>query len=474
MKWSVAAVGLLAGNASVRADNECRNVTVQFVPSDDLQIVAWIEDALGHYIDTAFITEKTGLRGLGNRSGIMGLHSGPNWPYGARQDVLPIWAHRHGIEFPEVVWQADIGCDIDTAFSYASVEPFYNRPLMPSEPQWDTGTAASTIFTDKGRFGAGISHYPPRGDLDHHLTDSDDVFQYAALDVFDAVSRATPPGDLPYEVQWVVPSGLPAGDYVLRVEAAKEYDFNATYAATTFPMTQCRWLDYGKVYRGQPSVLYDVPFSIGATDTVATTESYAGYSDLDGNVHAPDATMTTDTPSSGASRLHVVSDNGSLYRVRVATHLSGDATGPAKPRELAVTELETTAATISFRAPGDDDESGTVSRYDIRYRIGDTISDANFRSSTPVPDVTPLAAGERQQIALTDLAPGTPYSVGIRAYDDCGHASDLVVIDLETPTAEVPVGCGCNSSDPASGLTLIAFAAFARRRKRRQRGAPRD
>ena len=47
----------------------------------------------------------------------MGLKSGPKWPYGSRDDVLPIWAHRHGIEFPQVVWQQDPdSCDLDTQY----------------------------------------------------------------------------------------------------------------------------------------------------------------------------------------------------------------------------------------------------------------------------------------------------------------------------------------------------------------------
>ena len=82
--------------ARLAAAEECRVVDVDFTPTEKLQIVAWIEDAAGNYVDTAFITQSTGLRGIGNRTGIMDLQSGPLWPYGVREDVLPIWAHRHG------------------------------------------------------------------------------------------------------------------------------------------------------------------------------------------------------------------------------------------------------------------------------------------------------------------------------------------------------------------------------------------
>ncbi|MEM9490026.1 MAG: hypothetical protein AAGC55_12840, partial [Myxococcota bacterium] len=49
----------------------CRVVEVAMTPSPDLQIVVWLEDAAGNFVDTLFITELTGTYGLGNRPGIM-------------------------------------------------------------------------------------------------------------------------------------------------------------------------------------------------------------------------------------------------------------------------------------------------------------------------------------------------------------------------------------------------------------------
>src|SRR5512139_3801916 len=102
----LAVILVLCGTRTAAAAGECRVVDVDFTPSEDLQIVAWIEDAAGNYVDTAFITQTTGLRGLGNRTGVMDLKSGPAWPYGDREDVMPVWAHSHGITFPAVVFQS--------------------------------------------------------------------------------------------------------------------------------------------------------------------------------------------------------------------------------------------------------------------------------------------------------------------------------------------------------------------------------
>lgn len=353
---------------------ECRSVDVDLTPTADLQIVAWIEDAAGHYVDTALITQATGLRGLGNRTGIMGLKSGPMWPYGAREDVLPIWAHRHGLTFPAVNWQSDRGCDVQTLFADSSPEGYYSRPMSPTEPQWDAGTGASNVFTDKGAFTERSSLYPPRADL-------------------------------------------------VRTQQA------------------------------------DQP-------TAASTEDYAGYSDIDGVVHVPDATITADTPGSGASRLRVaIAPDSSTYRVHVATHPEQDSIAPAAPTELQVTTVEPTHAELSFVAPGDDGSIGTVAGYDIRYTIGDSLDGQSFDSATPYPNlIFRVAGGQVQTLAFDGLLPYTPYVVGIRAYDNCKHYGPLVIARFETPTAEVSA-CGCHTADPGIALALLAF-----RRRRRTTG----
>jgi MYXO-CTERM domain-containing protein len=468
---ALAAALLALASGRARAENDCRSVNIRFVPSEDLQIVAWIEDAAGNYIDTAFITQTTGLRGLGNRVGLMGLKTGPRWPYGSREDVLPIWAHRHRLSFPQIVWQMDSlqRCDLNTTYSDSSRELFYCRPMQPTEPAWDAGTCASAIFTDKGKFSTTqFSHYPPRADVIPGMHDSADARQFASLDVFDAVSRATPAADQPYEVMWVMPGDLPAGDYVLRVEASKEKDFNTTFTPNKYPSTECVWHEYGEPYRGQPSVVHDVPFTVGSTDTSASTDTYAGYSDLGGNVHAPDSTITADTPGSGASRLRVVSENGELYRVRVMTHPSGDADAPGAPSNPRILNVEATSASLTFVAPGDDDLSGTIARYDARILAAAELDENSFRGASPLPELTPVQPGDLQTIQLDALAPYTPYSVGIRAYDECGHASSLLVIRFETPTAEL-AACDCATSDPRGfGLIVATFAFMLRRRRKRQ------
>src|ERR1700712_5968467 len=99
-----------AGDSQARADapaGTCRVIDLGFTPGGipasatgpqiDPQIVAWVETPTGEFVSTVFITQQTGHYGIGNRPGRFDFNSGPNWPYGRRITVFPVWAHRHGL-----------------------------------------------------------------------------------------------------------------------------------------------------------------------------------------------------------------------------------------------------------------------------------------------------------------------------------------------------------------------------------------
>ena len=101
MLFSLIPGGLIAGLASpapavtiapavALAGPQCRVVDVDLQPTDKLQMVAWLEDSTGHYLDTVFITDAVGRRGLGNRPGRDDFNSGPRWPYGRRTGTFPV------------------------------------------------------------------------------------------------------------------------------------------------------------------------------------------------------------------------------------------------------------------------------------------------------------------------------------------------------------------------------------------------
>ena len=444
------------------AAEQCRVVNVDMQPSEKLQMVAWIEDAAGNYVETIFITDGVGRRGIGNRPGRYDFNSGPRWPYGRRITTFPIWTNRHGLDFPMVMFQSGGEDNLSHQFTESSQESFFCRPLRRDEQAWDTGTCASPIFTDKGKFDPVLrSKYPPREDI-MMIPKVDDpaVSMFDQMNGFDSISTATPAGNLPYSLNWPVPDAMGAGDYVLWIEAAEEFDHNATYSAAAYPApTGIPWPEYGVPYRGQPSVVYKVPFTVATDATRALTDAFFGYGDpdgIDGNVRSPDTTITTDLPGSGAARLLLRTDGDERFRLRVVARPEADALDPGAATDLHAVEVSQTSALVSFVAPGDDASSGRVSGYEIRYRAGQPITEANFLDSSPIAmSVTPEDPGSQQDLELTGLLPETEYYVGVRAFDDCRNLGPLATLKLVTPARETGEVDACFVATAAYG-TLLA------------------
>jgi hypothetical protein len=459
---------LIALVAAPAQANVCKVANLDFLPGEQpvdapmrfpLQIVAWIEDPAGNYVDTIYITQETGTFGLGNRPGRFDFNSAPGWPYGRRISVFPVWSHKQPLTFPEVVFQDGLDDNLSHQLMQSSRELHYCRPMNYGDSgdkiSWDTGSCASTIVnTDKGVFDESVqSHYPPRNDTVPVKEDSPSVAMYSMLNTFDAVSGATPASGAPAQVTWTAPFDLPLpdGNYVLVVEVSRENDMNQNYNPTAFPSpVGIPYGDYGVPYRGQPSVIYKIPFTFDATDRVATTTDYVGYGDpdgLDGNIRPPDGTITSTQVGSGAGRLQLTTGG---YRLRLQTHVEDDSLAPVAPQNLAPVELKSTSATLSFIAPGDDGATGKrVRTYEAHMRVGDAITDANFASSPPLLATVDIGdAGTETSISLSGLLPLTTYSVGIRATDDCSNIGPIATVTFTTP-------------DRASGEVDACFVATA-------------
>jgi hypothetical protein len=469
-----------AGQAA--ADEQCVNVKVEMTPTSSLQMVAWLEKADGTFVDTLYITAKTGLYGMGNRPGRFDFNSGPTpdpskgiddmWPYGKRITTFPVWAHRHGMSWPLVIFQDGSESNLSHNTGQSSVEatPPYCRPLSSDgNPQcwnatdkemWDTGTCATRVYTDKGTFSpTETSLYPPRADLSPQSEDSPSVTMYKMLNPFDAVSRATPPGGEPLAITWPVPPDVAAGDYVVWIEASKAFDFNATYNPTSYPEpTNISYASCGEPYRGQPSVVYKVPLHISGDVSSQLASQYVGYGDPDGAsgvIHDPDTTITTDTPGSGALRLQLTSDGADMFRVRVSNNPQLDYAKPGAPSELVAATIEGTKATLQFLEPGDDGLVGPVTGYEVKMRANEEITEDNFADSMSViTNVTPVEPGRIATVSLEGLLPETDYYVAVRAYDDCRNSSPIAVTKFTSADRVVGTVDACFIATAAYGSIM--------------------
>ena len=213
----------LAGAPSAARAGECRVLEVDYLPAQGanpdltlrmpLSVVAWLETPSGQFVDTIYITQQVGTYGLGNRPGRFDFNSGPDWPYGRRITTFPVWAHRHGMQWDQVIFQDTNDDGLSHASSISSREKHYFRPMLRSEPSWDATTHASVFgpYTDKGKFGTAKSLYPPRQDVMKTNEDSPSVTMYDALNPFDSVSQASAPSGARATFSWAAPMDLAAG-----------------------------------------------------------------------------------------------------------------------------------------------------------------------------------------------------------------------------------------------------------------------
>ncbi len=511
---------------------DARVLQVELTPTRRAQIAIWIEQDDGAFVRTLALTQSVAYYGIGNRPGATQMNSGFHWPYGRREGVLPVWAHRRaeapGAEpFRRVIFQnrTSEGWASRSASDY-SRDDYFCLSFQASASDMDAldaVTCPSIFNSDKGRYlteddvargysepfemtaGSGTmmpltieSLYPPRRDITRCTStgcyDHADVASYRddvrrAMPEIDEVTMATPPGETPMSLMFTVPNEWEDGEYVLFVEVNTEGDYNSAWGPDVYPTPENpsgawdSWaINYGYAYRGQPSVVYRVPFTLTHAATMVTELTPFGYGSIDGRdggvVHEMDGTITNDPvaqPGSGADRLMqgVASDRVTV-RV-IGPEVCNDNTAPEAVEGLSVTEYGDRKeahrfAHMSFVAPADD---FGIARYEVRVGTEPIIDEASFMRALQAQAATlenealrvPTTARQGQTIEIDfgGLSPERHYYVAVRAIDICNAAGPMAVTEYTTPSIQFTTVSPCFVATAAWGTPMAGEIGALRR-----------
>ncbi len=456
--------------ASQASDRQARILDIVFRPSPELQLALWLEDQEGRFVQTILVTRAVGTFGLGNRPGRADFGSGHHWPYGRREMVLPVWAHRRGKHYDRIVFQ---DCDEDALGWHeieSSNEPFYCRPTSPAENKVDTITCPTSRFnSDKGiplrlidptgnelcralkERVSEHSLYPPRNDIVQPAPSRDwsGVANMERMNDLDAVTRATPPGNQVYRTSFALPSHLPDGPYTVWLEANAEFDTNDHYDGDFF--VDQALPDYGVPSAGQPSTVWMVPVVVGDQEFRAQSTDYVGYGSedgSDGHLRPPDATITTDVPESGARRLRLT-DGAPPYRLQAAFRL--DSACASDAGSIEVMEAQHNFVALSFELT--QTHRPHVLDYEVRYRSNFVPLDTEeaFQRAVPGPLVNVGPEQQKVRVQLDGLRADTPYTVAIRALNPCDRGALISNIQTRTQVRNFQTVDACFIATAAYG-----------------------
>lgn len=99
---------------------------------------------------------------------------------------------------------------------------------------------------------------------------------------------------------------------------------------------------------------------------------------------------------------------------------------PAAILDLSITEMTWNSLVLTWTAPGDDEEEGNASSYEIRLSERPIVNCATWKSANPVENtMIPRPAGQLESYQLNELTGGRVYYMAVRALDEADNRSPL-------------------------------------------------
>ncbi len=172
-----------------------------------------------------------------------------------------------------------------------------------------------------------------------------------------------------------------------------------------------------------PTSIYPEPLVVGTPQSMTVTP-------LDGETTYYFAMKTRDRNGNWSPLSNVIE----------VTTLDGIA--PGQITDLEVIEYSSVYIQLRWTAPGDDELSGTVARYDIRWSP-DSITGANWNEALSISDEpTPQSAGSAEEYTFEQLSPIiTTYFFAVRSADERPNwsaISNIARVDIEAAVFDDP------------------------------------
>lgn len=197
---------------------------------------------------------------------------------------------------------------------------------------------------------------------------------------------------------------------------------------------------------------YYVAAPASAVYTFSATDTGSGIDHYHYRVHSGTWQDTTSGFSGGMIANHgthtvqvYAVDRAGKTGPMLTFSVTTDAQAPSAPSALNVSQTTNNSATLTWRSPGDDSNSGRASTYDVRYQqVSSSCSEFNFDTATKVGQVpAPQPYYTQETLTVSGLNPSTLYCFALKAADEAPNWSSL----SNKVMALTPAGSAINPGD---------------------------